>query len=283
MTQRLALAAVVMLGAAIAGTPAAAERLVTSISRHQVLVNSNFTGTSIVLFGTVEPDSAAARRRTAYDLIVTVTGPKQTVVARRKERVLGIWTNLGSRTFLNAPSYLAVLSNQPLEQITSAETVRQQKLGIADKVFPQQLGIDVGDVTRDDPFRTNFIRLKTQHQLYLQRTNGVTLLTPTVFRAEIALPAEAPIGNYDVDVQVFADGDAADQRQFGIRDHQGRFRAVRRQRIAGLWAALRHHHRDDGADDGLVRRRGVPPGLVSRAGNAGRPPHRRAAGPACAR
>ena len=80
MTRRLAFAAAVMLGVAIAATPAAAERLVTSISRHQVLVNSNFTGTSIVLFGTVEPDSAAARRRTAYDLVVTVTGPKQTVV-----------------------------------------------------------------------------------------------------------------------------------------------------------------------------------------------------------
>jgi uncharacterized protein (TIGR02186 family) len=45
-----------------------------------------------------------------------------------------------------------------------------------------------------------------QHQLYLQKTNGVTLLTPTVFRAEIPLPAEAPIGNYDVDVKVLADG-----------------------------------------------------------------------------
>jgi uncharacterized protein (TIGR02186 family) len=120
--------------------------------------------------------------------------------------VLGIWTNLGSRTFLNAPSYLAVLSNQPLEQIASAEVVRQQKLGIADKVFPQQLGIDVGDVMRDDPFRTNFLRLKTQHEFYVQRTNGVTLLTPTVFRAEIPLPAQAPIGNYDVDVRAFADG-----------------------------------------------------------------------------
>jgi uncharacterized protein (TIGR02186 family) len=170
------------------------------------MVNSNFNGTSIVLFGTVEPDSPAARRRAGYDLVVTVTGPKQTVVERRKERVLGIWTNVGSRTFLNVPSYLAVLSNQPLEQITSADTVRQLQLGLADKILPQQLGNDVGDVVRDDPFRANFIRLKTQHALYMQKTNGVTLLTPTVFRAEISLPAEAPIGSYDVDVKVLADG-----------------------------------------------------------------------------
>jgi uncharacterized protein (TIGR02186 family) len=208
MTRHLAIAAVALLAVPLAGTkPAGAERLVTSISRHQVLVNSNFAGTSIVLFGTVEPDSPTARRRaTGYDLIVTVTGPKQTIVERRKERMLGIWTNMGSRTFLNVSSYLAVLSNQPIEQITNADTARQLQLGLADKLLPQQLGNDVGDVVRDDPFRANFLRLKTQHQLYVQKTNGVTLLTPTVFRAEISLPAEAPIGNYDVDVKVFAEG-----------------------------------------------------------------------------
>jgi uncharacterized protein (TIGR02186 family) len=208
MTRNLVIVAAAQLILALAGIgPATAERLVTSISRHQVLVNSSFAGTSIVLFGTVEPDSPTARRRaTGYDLVVTVTGPKQTIVERRKERMLGIWTNVGSRTFLNVPSYLAVLSNQPIEQITDAESARQQQLGIADRLLPQQLGSDVGDVVRDDPFRANFIRLKTQHELYVQRSNGVTLLTPTVFRAELPLPAEAPIGNYDVDVKVFAEG-----------------------------------------------------------------------------
>jgi uncharacterized protein (TIGR02186 family) len=207
MTRPLTIAAAALLTVIAAIAPAAAERLVMSISRHQVMVNSNFAGTSIVLFGTVEPETPAARRRgTGYDLVVTVSGPKQTLVERRKERVLGIWTNLASRTFLNVPSYLAVLSNQPLEQITDPDTVRQLQLGIADKLFPQELGGDVGDAGRDDPFRANFLRLKRQHQLYTQRTNGVTLLTPTVFRAEIPLPAEAPIGNYDVDVKVLADG-----------------------------------------------------------------------------
>jgi uncharacterized protein (TIGR02186 family) len=208
MTRHLAIAVAAPLAVTLAGVgPAAAERLVASISRHQVSVNSSFTGTAIVLFGTVEPDSPTARRRAAgYDLVVTVTGPKQTVVERRKERVLGIWTNMESRTFLNVPSYLAVLSNQPIEQITDADTVRGQQLGLADKLLPQQLGNDVGDVVRDDPFRASFIRLKTQHQLYVQKTNGVTLLTPTVFRAEIPLPAEAPIGSYDVDIKVFAEG-----------------------------------------------------------------------------
>jgi len=204
--RRLAIAAVAIAASVAATGPAAAERLVISISRHQVMVSSSFTGTTIVLFGTVEPDGPAARRRTApYDIVVTVTGPKQTVVTRRKERVLGIWTNTASRAFVNVPSYLAVLSNQPFEQITDAETLRRLQIGFDNIVLPQQIGPDIGNVARDDPFRVNFIRLKTEHRLYFQKTNGVTLLTPTVFRADIPLPAEAPVGTYDVSIRLFAE------------------------------------------------------------------------------
>jgi uncharacterized protein (TIGR02186 family) len=34
----------------------------------------------------------------------------------------------------------------------------------------------------------------------------VTFLTPTLIRAAIVLPAQVPIGDYDVDVKLFADG-----------------------------------------------------------------------------
>jgi uncharacterized protein (TIGR02186 family) len=206
MTRRLAIAAALLAGLTAGVQPAAAERLVVSISRHQVMVNSSFVGTTIVLFGTVEPDSPNARRRsTGYDIVATVTGPKQTIVERRKERVLGIWTNMDSRTFVDVPSYLAVLSTQPFEQFATADMIRQQRLGINDILLPERIGPDIGDPGRSDPFRTELVRLKAQHQLYAQKTNGVTLLTPTVFRTEITLPAEAQIGNYDVDIKVFAD------------------------------------------------------------------------------
>jgi uncharacterized protein (TIGR02186 family) len=208
MTRPLAITACAMLAATLASTgPAAAERLVTSMSRHQVLVTSSFTGTSIVLFGTVEPDSPTARRRTTgYDLVVTVTGPRQSIVERRKERMLAIWTNMASRTFIDVPSYLAVLTTQPFEQFLPALAVTRQQLGLDNFVLRQQSLTTTRDIGRDDVFRSNFIRLKTEHRLYMQQTNGVTLLTPTVFRAEMSLPAEAPIGVYEVDVRVFAEG-----------------------------------------------------------------------------
>ena len=47
--------------------PAAAERLVVSMSHPRVAITSNFVGDELVLFGTVEPDAGkirAARRPT---------------------------------------------------------------------------------------------------------------------------------------------------------------------------------------------------------------------------
>jgi uncharacterized protein (TIGR02186 family) len=160
-----------------------------------------------VLFGTIELDTPAARRRNAtYDLVVTVTGPRQTVVTRLKERVLGIWTNTTSRTFINVPTYLAVLSTAPFDKVANPELLRRLQIGLDNFLLPQQIGPDVADVVRDDPFRVNFVRLKKEHRLYVEQVPGVTLLTSTVFRAQIPLPAVAPIGAYDVDIKLFADG-----------------------------------------------------------------------------
>ena len=202
--RQYALAAMTLL--IIMVTPAAAERLVISISRHQVMVNSSFTGAQIVLFGTIEPDNPTTRLRPPYDLVVAMLGPRETVVTRRKERMFGIWANVASRTFVNVPSYLGILSNRPAAQITNAETLRRLQIGLDYVLLPQQIGQDIADVVRNDPLRVNFIRLKQEHALYLERANGVTFLTPTVFRAEIPLPAQAPFGNYDVHVKLFAGG-----------------------------------------------------------------------------
>ncbi len=98
-----ALVAAIMAAVVLGGGPAAAaERLVFALSTHRVLINSSFTGAELVLFGTVEPNGTA-RQNPGYDLVVTVTGPKQDVVTRRKERMLGIWVNLDSRTFVESP------------------------------------------------------------------------------------------------------------------------------------------------------------------------------------
>lgn len=187
-----------------AAWPACAERLITSLSSHQVLVTSSFTGTELVLFGSIERDAKTVSRKGEYDIVVTVAGPRETLVVRHKDRVLGIWTNAESRSFLNTPTYLAVLSNRPVNEIASAELLRRQGIGMYLVPRPALTsGIQSGE---HDVFRDALIRLREQRKLYVNDPKGVTFLTPNLFRATIRLPAEAPVGSYEVDVRLFADG-----------------------------------------------------------------------------
>lgn len=190
---------------ALLTTPAFAERLVVSLSNHRVQITSSFTGADLVLFGTIEPD-AGGSLRSHYDIVVTVTGPAKTYRTRRKERVVGIWVNVDSREFLRVPAYLSVLANRSVSDIAGVDLLRRQQIGLNNFLLTQRVGADFADTVRDDPFRAAFIHLETEAGLYSERSTGVTFLTPTVFRAGIPVPSNAPVGNYAIDVKLFADG-----------------------------------------------------------------------------
>ncbi|HEX2655505.1 MAG TPA: TIGR02186 family protein [Xanthobacteraceae bacterium] len=193
--------------------PAHSERLVLSLSTHRVLINSSFTGAELVLFGAVERDAASATRRGGYDIIVQVTGPREKVVTRRKERMLGVWVNAESQSFENTPTYMAVLANKPLTSIAGPELLQRLQLGL------NQMNPVKGDAS--DVFREALIRLNTEHGLYREDPSAVTFITDsraqsTLFRTTIPLPANVPIGNYQVDVRLFADGAALAQQSSAI-------------------------------------------------------------------
>ena len=138
--------------------------------------------------------------------MVTVAGPRADMVTRRKERRFGIWINTDSRQFLKVPTYLALFSNRPFDAIASPEVQRRQQLGLNNVLLTQRVGPDYADVVPDDAFRSAFVRLRKQHGLYREETSAVTFLTPTLFRTSIPLPAEVPIGTYNVEIKLFADG-----------------------------------------------------------------------------
>jgi uncharacterized protein (TIGR02186 family) len=197
---------VALLALACLPRPAAAERLVTSLSQHRVFITSSYTGEELVLFGAIEPDAQSRPRRSGYDVVVTVVGPRQELVTRRKERTMGIWVNAESRTFVNAPSYLAMLANRSLYAIAPLDTQRRLQLGLDFFQLPQRIGPDTADTVPEDPFRSAFVRLKITQELYREEPNAVTFLTPNLFRANIPLPAVVPVGTYELDVKLFADG-----------------------------------------------------------------------------
>ena len=202
----IARAVVVGLFVLLLSGAARAERLIVSVSNHRVTVTPNYSGEELVLFGSVERDASTPAARTAYDLVVTVMGPRADMVTRRKERKFGIWINTDYRQFLQVPSYLALFANRPFEEIASTEVARRQQLGLNNVLLTQRVGTDYADVVPNDPFRSAFVRLRTQRGLYREDPAAVTFLTPTLFRTGIPLPAEVPIGTYEVEIKLFADG-----------------------------------------------------------------------------
>jgi uncharacterized protein (TIGR02186 family) len=194
-----------LLAAFAAAAPVSAERLIVSVSNHRVTVTPNYSGEELVLFGSVERDAATPAGRT-YDLVVTVAGPRTDMVTRRKERRFGIWINSDYRQFLKVPTYLALFANRPFDDIASADVERRQQLGLNNVLLTQRVGPDFGDVVPNDAFRKAFVRLQSEHGLYREDTSAVTFLTPTLFRTGIPLPAQVPIGTYDVEIKLFAGG-----------------------------------------------------------------------------
>jgi uncharacterized protein (TIGR02186 family) len=183
--------------------PAHAETLITSLSNHRVLINSNYTGTQIAVFGAIERDAQTVARATPYDVVVTVQGPRQFLTVRERERLGPVWINQEQQKFPSAPAYLSVMTSRPIEEITSDQLRQRQKIGL-------EAIVNASDLTNsrdgaDKPFREALHRLKAEEGLYIEDERGVTFLTPDIFRASIPLPATAPPGNYEVDVTLFAD------------------------------------------------------------------------------
>jgi uncharacterized protein (TIGR02186 family) len=200
-----------MLAAAVVAwcaspVPADAERLVISVSTHQVKIDSNFTGVDLTLFGAVEHDASSVGRAGDYALAVVVTGPRERAVTWRKRRIMGIWVNADSRTFARAPSYLAVLTNRPRAAVATPETLGRLRVGLQEFMRSQGVLGGGADPALDAQFRRAFVQVKSEQGLYRQENNAVTFLTPLLFRATIPLPANVPIGEYAVEALLFADG-----------------------------------------------------------------------------
>jgi uncharacterized protein (TIGR02186 family) len=183
--------------------PAAAETLITSLSSSRVLISSNYTGTSLAIFGAIERDAQTVSRGSSYEVVITVRGPRQTLVVREKEPAAFVWINQEQQRFPDAPAYLSVLSSRPLDEITSDVLRQRQRIGLQAIVSAPDFTNDRGSL--DKPFREALVRLKKSEGLYLEDPRGVTFLTGSIFRAGVPVPATAPPGNYDVEVALFAD------------------------------------------------------------------------------
>ena len=175
----------------------AAEDIVSGISQDQIEITSSYTGTDIVVFGTIERPGAAAGR----DIVVVVRGPDSDVTVRRRDRVAGIWINRDAAQFSGLPAFYFLASTRPLAAIADAETLGAYGLGAAN-LRPAET------VSHHDsaPFREAAIRQLTAEGLYTEAPGAIDFHSENLFKTVVAIPAAVARGQYNVEVYLFRDG-----------------------------------------------------------------------------
>lgn len=199
----LALALLACAPAAAQTPPSSGAELPAAVADEHITVSSDYRGSFITVFG-VNPD-----RRGRGDIVVVLRGPNQPAAVMRKRRVLWLWVNGAPVRFSDAPSFFAVLSNRPLRQIASPESIWRYGLDPAAAAHLES-GTGAADPSA---YRAALVRLRRAQDLYqeysgspVEGRGGFTLFAGGLFRAVVRLPANAPIAQYYADTYLFRDG-----------------------------------------------------------------------------
>jgi uncharacterized protein (TIGR02186 family) len=185
--------------------PAAAEHLTVALSTGEVKISSNFTGAPVTLFGVIERDAQSASRSGGYRVATLVQGPPESVIVRRKDRILGVWANSASETILAPPSFYIINASGTIADLAPAPVLERYQLGLANARFDYR-GRPQANDPRAAEFRDAFLRIKQNAGLYTENEQAIDFIGNNIFRTTVWVPANSPVGFYRVSVFLFADG-----------------------------------------------------------------------------
>lgn len=193
MNLRAVLFAIAVLFLAMPG--AAQTPLIADLSEHQIQITTGFVGTDVLLFGTVEPGS---------NVVVVVRGPEEETTVWRKGRYAGVWVNDRRVVFERVPSFYAVRSSAPLDEIASEVTRMRHGMGAE---FLRLRSRDEG-VSEEETavFKAALIRNKLREGLFASGEDDISFLGGQLFRTRLHFPANVPTGFYDVEVFMLQNG-----------------------------------------------------------------------------
>ena len=201
--------AMAILAAALGAWPAKAQTpgptgIQIGLSTDVIAITADFTGADLTIFGSVENADPTMSRQGRYDVIVVLEGPARPVVVRRKTRVLGVWVNTLSETFVNVPESYSVATTRQPQDITDPTSYQQLALR-ADNIHVEPLDRD-GNPLRIEEFTAALRERKKAEGLYSERVGGVQFISSTLFRASLNLAPNIPVGTHKARAFLFLNG-----------------------------------------------------------------------------
>ncbi|GGO54700.1 conserved hypothetical protein [Roseovarius pacificus] len=186
--------------------PLRAEDIVLGLSSDRVRITATFEGSEILVFGAIKREAPIPEE--PLDVVVAIAGPSKPLVVRRKERVLGIWANTDAVGIDSAPSFYAVATTGPMEQVLSNVEDLRHKVSIGRAI--RSVGAP-GNVADAQAFTEALIRIRRNNGAYQMLEGEVVLDEQTLFRTEIGLPANLTEGEYQTRIFLTRGGNVISQ------------------------------------------------------------------------
>ena len=216
----------------LVASPAPAQEIVAALSQSDVSINSTFTGSKILVFGAIKDAPDDVR----LDVVVTISGPLEPVTVRRKDRVAGIWINAEAAEIDAAPSFYAVATTGPIDDVlTRTEDLRHAV------TIPRAIRAVGSGASEPQAFVAALIRMREEAGTYLVAEGAVALKQDALFRTEIALPPDLTEGDFEARMLLTHEGRVVAQES-----------AVLAVRKVGLERFLFNLAHDDPAVYGLM-------------------------------
>ena len=173
------------------------NKMTAEISTDLVQINTGFDGVNLLLFGTTNGTN---------NIIIVIKGPLETNIIRKKTRIASIWVNTEKVIIENVPTFYAIASTRPLNQITTQSILK--KYGIGANNFLTNILKQANAKTMDisDEYKNALVRLKNKLGLYIDNPIKIKLIEGQLFRANIKFPANVSTGKYTAQIYYFKNG-----------------------------------------------------------------------------
>lgn len=191
--------------------PAKAEEVVLGLSKDKVAITATFDGSELLVFGAVKREEPIPSE--PLEVIVAIAGPSTPLTVRRKEKVFGIWVNTDAVDVREAPSFYAVATTNPLDEVLAQIEDLRHRISI-----PRAIQLVGASPHVSDPqsFSEAVIRIRKKNETYQLLEGGVALDQQTLFRTSITLPANLTEGDYSTRIFLTRNGYVVSQYETTI-------------------------------------------------------------------
>ncbi len=182
-----------------------AESIVLGLSQDSVSITATFDGSDILIFGAISRDAPIPPDAGQLGVIIAVSGPDQRVSVYRKERRVGIWVNTDEVEVDRAPSFYAVATSGPLDDVLRDTEDLRNTITVSRAI--RSVGATVPDSAT---FTDALIRIRAKEGLFQMQEGAVDLEQDTLFRTSFRLPANLLEGDYLARIFLTRDGRLVD-------------------------------------------------------------------------